>query len=441
MKRHIWHKLQEWQIQKRRKPLILNGVRQCGKTHALQHLARTCFAASHYFNFEKDKKLQAIFKPDLLPSRILDELGYYQDKPIDIEHDLVIFDEIQSCPEALTSLKYFHEEMPKLALCCAGSLLGVSLNTGSFPVGMVNLIDMFPLSFSEFLLAIDEKSLYELFIHCNSQTTIPTMAHQRFWERMKWYWITGGLPEVVQTFCENKDNLFHAFNAVRNKQKELIKTYYADIAKHAGKVNAMHIDRVWNAVPIQLSQSHDASAKRFKFKDIIPGYSRYDRLASAIDWLLAAKHIIKINIINTAELPLFAYTQENNFKLALFDVGILGALSDLSFQTLLNYDFGTYKGYYAENFVAQELLAAGHEKLYCWEQNRSEVEFILNIDTHALPLEVKSGWITRAKSLQKFYDKYHPPYMTILSAHNLKIDQRNAIHHYPLYLASRFPLG
>lgn len=439
MKRHIIQKLQDWRVTPDRKPLVLSGVRQCGKTYALQDFGKT-FRQCHYFNFEKQSDWGELFEKNLDPKRILLELEYASQRVIDIKHDLVIFDEIQACPKAITSLKYFNEELPQLALCSAGSLLGLSFNQSSFPVGNVNLLNMYPLSFSEFLLAINESQLYELIERCDANTEIPLMAHERLWEKMRWYWVVGGLPEAINVFKRNQENLFVAFQAVRAKQNEVLHTYYADIAKHSGKTNAMHIDRVWRATPTQLARTQDGAANKFKFKDIIPGAARYDRLASAIDWLLAANLIIKVPIVNSAEIPLSAYTQESAFKLFMFDVGLLGAMSDLPIKSILEHDYGTYKGFFAENFVAQELLAAGYSHLFCWQRDRAEVEFLLTLEDGVIPIEVKSGWITRAKSLQQVIDKYHPPYAVIMSGHPLKIDQSNKHHYYPLYLAGKFPL-
>ncbi len=440
MKRHILQKLQVWRASSGRKPLVIQGVRQCGKTYILQEFGKT-FRQCHYFNFEKQADLAELFKKNLEPKRILLELEYASKQAIDIQQDLVIFDEIQACSKALTSLKYFNEELPELALCSAGSLLGLSLNHASFPVGNVNLLNMYPLSFSEFLLALNELQLYELIQYCHANTEIPLMAHQQLWEKMQWYWIVGGLPEVINVFNRNKENLFTAFQTARDKQHEILYTYHADIAKHSGKINALHIDRVWQATPTQLARTQDGAANKFKFKDILPGAARYDRLAGAIDWLQAANLIIKVPIVNSAEIPLSAYTQESAFKLFMFDVGLLGAMSDLPIKSILDHDYGTYKGFFAENFVAQELLAAGYSHLFCWQSNRAEVEFLLTLEDGVIPIEVKSGWITRAKSLQQVIEKYHPPYAVIMSGHPLKINRSNKIHYYPLYLAGKFPLS
>lgn len=441
MRRKYYKKLLEWKAGGHKKPLMLRGVRQCGKTHLLKHFGAKEFSNVHYFNFEQDPGLAHAFEGNLNPQSITNQLSFYQNRPINIGKDLVIFDEIQEIPKALTSLKYFQEEMPELALCCAGSLLGVRLNQESFPVGKIQTDYLYPLDFVEFLHAIDENQSAELIETCISKTEIPQLAHERIWERLKWYFIVGGLPEAVLTFLKHRDNLFKAFEKVRETQSQLISDYYSDIAKHSGKVNAMHIDRVWRSIPTQLAKVEEGSSKRFHFQGIIEGVDRYSRLTNVFDWLENAGLIFKIPIVQTAEQPLSAHTEESRFKLFIFDVGILGALSGLAPKTILDYQYGTYKGYFAENFVAQEFISENRKELYSWQHDRSEVEFLRNIDGDILPIEVKSGTVTHAKSLQRYVDKYSPKYRTIMSGRPLKIDSRNGVHCYPLYLASRFPLG
>jgi predicted AAA+ superfamily ATPase len=440
MKRKIYPSLIHWKNKIDRKPLILQGARQVGKTYLLKTFGAEHFSKVHYLNFEKNFDLEKLFERNLDPTRIINELSFYLDNPINIKDDLVIFDEIQSCPKALTSLKYFQEELPQLALCSAGSLLGVHLNAGSFPVGKIDFIDMYPMTFSEFLLGIGDEKSATLLENISAQSEIPDLVHTHLWDRLKLYFITGGLPEVVSIFNQHQNDLYNALQFVRVKQNDLIQAYYADIAKHSGKVNAMHVARMWQSVSQQLARTEDGSAHKFKFKDIIPGVNRYSRLVNVIDWLEGAGFIIKIPIINRAELPLAAYTKENAFKLLIFDIGILGAMCDLSPKAILDYNYGTYKGYFAENFVAQEFLAAGTKHLYSWQEGVAEVEFIREIDEAILPIEVKSGWVTRTKSIKAFSQKYQPPYQTIFSANNLYIDTAHHIHRYPLYLASQFPL-
>ncbi len=429
--------LQAWKVKPGRKPLILKGVRQTGKTYLLEQFAREGFKRYHYLNCEKQESVRAVFERDLEPTRIIEDLRFLLKAPININEDLVIFDEIQACPKALTSLKYFCEELPELALCSAGSLLGLHLNEGSYPVGKVDMLHLHPMTFSEFLMGIGDDYAADYLYKVNLNSKITDVVHQQLWQRLKQYFITGGLPEVVSVFAEHQDNLYDAANTVRVKQDELIKAYYADIAKHSGKVNAMHIDRTWRSVPSQLSRAYDGGVNRFKFKGIIPGINRYTQLVNVIDWLEGAELIIKLPLVNHVEQPLSAFSKENIFKLLMFDIGILGAMSDLDPSIILDYDYGSYKGYFAENFVAQQLLASYEQNIFSWQEDRSEIEFLLQHKGKVIPVEVKSGQITRAKSLQKYIDKYLPEKSFILSANNLKIGSKDTIFRLPLYLAER----
>lgn len=440
MKRAIFDRLKAWKDAERRKPLILRGARQVGKTYILEEFGRTFFFKSHYFNFEKSKKLFSAFEDDIDPKTVIQKLSFLVDVPINPKTDLLIFDEIQECPRALTSLKYFEEEMPEMAICSAGSLLGVHLGPVSFPVGKVNILSMYPLSFREFLEAIGEERSLPYLDEAISTKKISEFIHAHLWERLKWYFITGGLPEVVATFSQAKDNLYEACKRVRTLQNEIILMYMADMAKHSGKVNAMHLDRLWHSIPEQLGKSQDGSAKKFTFKDAVAGLNRYDRLAGAIDWLEKAGLIIKVLIVNSGNLPFSAYSKENTFKLFFFDIGILGALSNLEPRDILQQDYGSYKGYFAENFVAQEFLCYGQKNLYCWQENTAEVEFLRQQDSKAIPIEVKSGGVTHAKSLHIFAEKYNSPYRVIFSGNNIQMNEKSGVFRYPLYLAGTYCL-
>lgn len=437
MKRLAMSRLLKWKEEKGRKPLILKGVRQTGKTYLLKEFGRLHFSRYHYLNFEKQPILAKIFEPDLNPQRILTELSFHLNVSIDITKDFIIFDEIQECPKALTSLKYFCEDCHELYLCGAGSLLGIHLNSSSFPVGKVVFETLHPMSFEEFLMANhDDKSL-QILQNLHAQDKIPEIVHEHLWSELKRYFIVGGLPEVVACYCDNKKNLFQALSLVREKQDFLIKAYYADIAKHSGKINAMHINRIFESIPSQLQQVQDGSIARFKFKGVVPGVTHYDRLAGAIDWLEAAGLIIKIPIVNTGHLPFKGYAKENFFKLLLFDIGILGSMSDLSPKTILDYDYGSYKGYFAENFVAEELLSSSKTKLFSWQENQSELEFLIEITGEVAAIEVKSGSITKAKSLKVFVEKYTPAFQVILSSRPMSSNMSQGLFYYPLYLAGQ----
>lgn len=433
MERDILKQLIEWKNKKVRKPLILKGARQVGKTFILKKFGEQEFKKTHAFNFEKDPKLIEIFEEDLDPKRILRDLSLRQNNKIDVANDLIIFDEIQYCPKALTSLKYFQEDLPDSYLCSAGSLLGIYLAPVSFPVGKVEHITMYPMTFIEFLKALNDELAIEVLANITPTTRISTIAHEHLWIRLKTYFITGGLPEVIEIYRQHLEDEFVALQKVRNKQEDLLKDYFADIAKHSGKVNAMHINRIWQSVPDQLGMTHDGSAPKFKFKDVIPGIDRFSKLAGAIDWLEAAGLIIKVHIAHLSQLPLRSFVKENTFKLFMFDIGILGAMMKLSPSVILRYDYGTYKGFFAENYVAQVFEAMNLAPLFSWCERSAEVEFLRQIEDKIIPIEVKSGWVTKSKSLMVYEEKYHPEYKVIVSANPLQINPKTLVRRYPLY--------
>lgn len=437
MKRHLMSQLIAWKSHPKRKPLILRGVRQTGKTYLLTQFGREHFKNLHIINFEKQIPLKKLFEQDLDPHRILDDLCFHLKTKINVHEDLLVFDEIQECPNALTSLKYFCEDLPELALCGAGSLLGLHLNESSYPVGKVDMMHLYPMTFSEFLEGIGDSYAVEFINSYKGISLVSDVKHKRLWERLKHYFITGGLPEVVALFSEQQNNIYNATQLVRKKQEELINHYYADIAKHAGKVNAMHIDRTWRAVPTQLASNYDISTSRFRFKGIIPTVNRYRQLANVIDWLGAAELVIRLPIVGSFEQPISVYTKDNLFKLMMFDIGLLGAMSSIDPSLILSYDYGTYKGYFAENFVGQQLISQTSFPLFCWQENRSEIEFLLSRHGDIIPVEVKAGTVTRAKSLEKYINKYHPRYSIILSAKPPHLNHEKTVFHLPLYLVEK----
>ena len=441
MERNISFNLKNWKENKKRKPLILLGARQVGKTYLLKNFGKENFSKYLYVNFEEKKELCKLFTEDLDPKRILSELEIYFNAEIDLKNDLIILDEIQECPEAISSLKYFSEVIPELATCSAGSLLGVKLGMGSFPVGKVELVNMFPMSFFEFLKAINELKLLKYLLNWNPSEKFSSTVHSKAWDLFKTYLVVGGLPESILVYKEHQANKNKALAEVRKSQQNLIKTHLADIAKHSGKQNSMHIERIWSNIPSQLAREQDGTATKFKFKGVIPNVKGYSRLADTIDWLQAAGLILRIPISNSGNLPLKAFTDENSFKLYLYDVGILGALSSLEPSVILNYDYGTYKGYFAENFIAQEFTCAmgQPDEIFAWKKAKSEIEFLRVVKDSVIPIEVKSGWNTRSRSINVFIEKYDSPYGIIFSASDFTQNQKNKIRRLPLYLASRFP--
>ncbi len=442
MHRLILEELKLWSKTAKSKPLIVEGARQIGKTYILKQLGSKYFKNYHYLNFENDDELAKLFESTLKPQMILEKLEMNFSFQINTKTDLLILDEIQVCPRALTSLKYFCEDMPELKVVAAGSLLGIKLGKASFPVGKVNFIEMQPMNFQEFILALGHTKIYEVLntIKLNNKqsfSVIDSTTHKHLWELLKLYFIVGGLPEIVELFVKHRKDLSLAFSLVRDRQNDLIKSYLADIAKHSGKINSMHIESLWRNAAIQLGSSQDESANKFKFKEAIPGIKEYARIESALDWLIKTKLLIKCPIIKQAQTPLAAYAEHNKFKLFIFDIGILGAMTKLNPKAIMEYDYGTYKGFFAENYTAQELTANGISELYNWEGKQSEIEFVLDIEGSITPIEVKSGRQTKSKSMKAFVDKYHPEQRFILSAKEAHINPKEGFYGLPLYLVNK----
>lgn len=437
--RHAYQSLREWRNTTSRKPLLVRGVRQCGKTSLIKAFGKAEYPRFHYINFELRSDIKEIFERNLVPERILTQLARVLQVDIDPSKDLVVFDEIQDCPHALTSLKYFEEELPELDLIAAGSLIGVRLSQTSFPVGKVSFLDMTPMSYAEFLLSLGATSLYDTYYQLDFGDEIPPSLHGQFWEHYLLYLFTGGLPEVIQAFenhFRNSEN--QAFESVRTKQYELVNSYTADIAKHSGSQNALQVERVLRSIPSQLSKEIDHSVKKFRFKEVQVGKG-FQTFSGPIDWLVAADLVIKNFITETPVLPLEAYVKENSFKLFLFDVGILGALTHVSSGSILDQALGSYKGYYAENFVIQELKSAGEQFFYSWCSGKTaEIEFLLQVDSSIVPIEVKAGRRTHSKSLSVYSERYKPELSLLLSGKDTLSSEDGKLR-MPLYLASRGP--
>jgi predicted AAA+ superfamily ATPase len=313
------------------------------------------------------------------------------------------------------------------------------LATASFPVGNVDFLRLYPLSFAEFVEARASAHVSHAHRAAIVGDPLPTTAHHTLWDLWREYLVTGGMPEVIAAYIAKQPGSFDSLSTARAIQEKLITAYLADIAKHAGKVNAMHIERVWRSVPTQLASVVDQSTKRYAFKDVVPGIHTYGRLVGAIDWLTKAGLIIRVPICNHAELPISAFTKENHFKLYMFDIGLLGCMLSLPPATLLAYEFGTYKGYIAENLVAQELTASRQNaSLLGWSEGTAEIEFLLQGPTSAVPVEVKSAGRIRAQSLRAFLTKYRPRTSVVISGRvqATKTDQTTGClqANVPLYL-------
>ncbi|MCK5681214.1 AAA family ATPase [bacterium] len=438
LQRTLYDKLCQWRKSGMRKPLLLQGARQTGKSYLLEHFAENEFESQFLFNFEKNPGLKEIFKNDLDPQRIIRELSLAADRSINPESDIVIFDEIQESPRAISSLKYFSEEIPELALAGAGSLLGVKLSTESFPVGKVEFLHLYPLSFTEFLQATGDELLLET-LDVGQIQNVPAIAHNRLWHLLKEYFIAGGMPQVVEEYLQLRATPVEARRRVRELQRGLLDSYYKDFAKHSGAHNAIHIVAVFENIPMQLAGNLEGSVNRYKFKDVIAGKKGFTALQGPIEWLIKAGLVIKVKVCNRAEIPLEAFCKPNIFKLFIFDIGLLGCLLDLPVEAILNDDYGIAKGYFAENFVAQELQTAGRRNLYSWTERNSEIEFLITDKDVIVPLEVKSGMRTQAKSMQQYIRRYSPSQAVILSKRNFTEKAGSCIQYLPLYMAGMIP--
>lgn len=419
-------KLLSWKESKRRKPLVLRGARQVGKSWVLKDFGKS-FRKSHYINFERSEEFHGIFE-SLDPKEIVRKIELLTKNSISFKDDVLIFDEIQVCGKAITSLKYFYEELPELAVCSAGSHIGLSLTGDSWPVGKVLILDMYPMTFEEFLMEHNEK-----LVDCYNAYDISDFEHKLLWKEYLNYIFCGGMPEAVNLF---KDELV-AIQEVNEVQNSLLISYCSDFSRYSGAVDGTHIEATYKSIPAQLELSHDSSVSRFKFKGIIPNRSKLQQFKGPIDWLTRTNLVLKNKRISKMEPPLRGYAKENLFKLFWHDVGLLHRELDIDFTEVMGQDYGTYKGFIAENFVAQELVAIGMD-LQHWDPERtaSEIEFLVNYQGSIIPCEVKSGVKSRAsKSLKVFKEKFNPEVSLKLSGMNLRFEEKQI--NAPLYLAGR----
>lgn len=434
MKRKLKNTLIAWKRQKTRKPLLLRGARQVGKTFLLEEFGKEHFSKHILLDFAESPELNKLFEKNLIPKRIIQEIEIYFDTDLDMSKDLIIFDEIQLCPNALTSLKYFNKEYPAGFICASGSLLGIGLSVSNFPVGKVQREYLYPMSFFEFLDGIGEIRLCKNL--SNASESLSDLIHLKAFDLFKEYLITGGLPEVVTIYRENIEDKNLAYNNVRKLQNELFSSYLDDFAKHSGNLKAIRIASLFKNIPEQLAKENKSS-KKFIFKGILSNNSNYANLEGPIEWLCQAGLIHRVPICNKCKLPLSAYTKENTFILYLFDVGILGAMLNIKPSIIHNYDFGQFKGFIAENFALTEMLSNGLPDIFSWQENTSQIEFLLNIGEETVPVEVKAGTNTKAKSLKIFKEKYSPGKSIMLSGSNLHYNANGHLH-IPLYLTANY---
>jgi len=401
MKRDKFAELILWKEDQRRKPLIMRGARQTGKTWLLKEFGRTHFRKLVYVNFEEASNLQSIFKYDFDITRIITVLQIYSQTVISPEDTLIVFDEIQSAENGITSLKYFYENAPQYYLIAAGSLLGMGLHSKvSFPVGKVDFMDLRPMIFSEFLMALKEDGLAET-IKGKDWATL-SLFHNKLIEYLKYYLYVGGMPEVVKVFSETRD-----WEQVRKAQIQILNSYEADFSKHTPAEIVTRVRMVWQSIPAQLAKEN----KKFVY-GVIRGGARAKDFEIAIQWLVDCGLLIKIHRISKPGIPLIAYQDLSVFKLFLHDVGLLGAMAGIHISVLLNGNevFTEFKGALTEQYVMQQLRIESNRYIGYWtnERSTSEVDFVVQDNGIIIPYEVKSGENLRAKSFRLFCEKYAP---------------------------------
>ncbi len=401
MKRDRIEELILWKESKIRKPLILRGARQTGKTWLLKEFGRTYFRKLVYVNFEETTILQSIFKNDFDITRIITALQISSQTVISPEDTLIVFDEIQSAENGITSLKYFCENAPQYYLIAAGSLLGMGFHSNvSFPVGKVDFMDLRPMTFSEFLMALNEDGLAEA-IKKNDWATL-SLFHNKLIEYLRYYLYVGGMPEVVKVFSELRD-----WEQVRKVQIQILNSYEADFSKHTPKEIVPRVRMVWQSIPSQLAKEN----KKFVYGVIREG-ARAKDFEIAIQWLVDCGLLLKIHRVSKPSIPLIAYQDLSVFKLFLLDVGLLAAMGGIQINSLLNGDavFTEFKGALTEQYVMQQLRNDSNRYIGYWtnERSTSEVDFIVQNKGDIIPYEVKSGENLRAKSFRLFCEKYTP---------------------------------
>jgi len=426
MRRLLYQALLKWKKDKNKKPLLLQGARQVGKTYLVTEFAKNEYENFVYLNFEEDKNLATLFEDSLNAKSLLENISIYIGRGINIENTLVFFDEVQAVPDVLTSLKYFYEQLPELHIIAAGSLLGVSVaRHRSFPVGKVTFLTLYPMTFYEYLEAFSEELLVEKIKSLKKIEPLPEVIHKKLLKHLSKYLFLGGMPEVLKTYRETLD-----MSLARKVQIDILKAYERDFSKYSEKREAIKISELWQSVPFQLSREN----KKFKYKDVKKG-GRASKYEFGIEWLRKAGLIHIAYNLKTPKFPLKAYAEFSKFKIYLLDTGLLGAMFNLQPRIIIKpLDlFKEFYGAFIENYTAMELVSNFESELYYWTSNsEAEVDFILQTENMILPLEVKSGMNRNIKSLRSYYDKYHPEFIIRTSPRNLIRDSE--FINIPLYL-------
>ena len=401
MTRNCLETLKKWKTNPNRKPLIIHGVRQVGKTWLMKKFGQSQYRNIAYIWFEKNRRMQELFSGDMDVRRILLGLELEAGKKIDPKNTLIIFDEIQECPNALGSLKYFNEHMPEYDILAAGSLLGVALHPGtSFPVGKVEFLNLYPLCFSEFLLAMGEEQLCALLMKLDWEMI--KIFKEKFISLLKMYFFTGGMPEVVREFSEKRD-----FNLVRKIQENILDSYYQDFSKHIPLNQLPKVRQLWNSIPVQLAKEN----KKFMYRVVRKGATSSD-YEVPLNWLENCGLIHRISRVSKAAQPLKGYANTGIFKLFLCDIGLLSAMSTLEAKIILEGDslFTEFKGALTEQYVCQEMMHLNNTNIAYWanEGATAEIDFVVQMGSKIMPVEVKASTNLKSKSLAVYREKFHP---------------------------------
>ena len=428
MERTLIHELLVWKEKENRKPLILKGVRQCGKTYLLKDFGNRYYDNVAYFNFEETDSLISVFEKDYDTKRIILELELFLGKSIKPDTTLIILDEIQECGRALTAMKYFCENAPEYHIVCAGSLLGIALQQQlSFPVGKVDFLTLYPMSFSEFLRACGSETLADYVDNFKKGDTVPEPIGDKLTTFLRQYYITGGMPEVVSTWQKTNN-----IEEVERVQQNIINSYELDFAKHAPPKDFPKLTAIWRSIPEQLAKENT----KFIFSHVKKGWRSKD-LEDALEWLIAAGLVYKVCKIEKPFIPLSSYADDTSFKLYMADIGILRKLSKLPYEVILDAtpNYKEFKGSLTENYVLCELIKSVDETLYYWSSgNTAEVDFILQSASEIVPVEVKSERNVKARSLAEYRKKYAPKYSVKTSMKNETNGEE--VLNIPLYLIS-----
>ena len=424
MKRFILNELLKWKESKYRKPLILKGERQIGKTYILKLFGKENYDGVAYFNFDHDEDLYNLFNNTKNPKRILEQLSFIYGKAIIPGKTLIIFDEIQECPNALNSLKYFQEEANEYHIACAGSLLGIRLSHTSFPVGKVDFLNMYPMTFSEFLIADNCENLVEYMKSINKIENIPDIFFNQLEEKLKAYFIIGGMPEAVNIWVNEKN-----VELVNNVQENILKAYESDFSKHTVNSEANKISLIWNSIPSQLAKEN----KKFLYQTIKEG-ARAREYENALNWLNDANLIYKIYNIKKPSIPLIAYNDLSSFKIYMNDVGLLRRMSNLNSRIVVegNRLFEEFKGAFTENYILNMLCTVFDTVPNYFTFDRHEIDFIIQHENKIIPIEVKSSNSTNNASLTRYNEKFNNESSIRFSMNNLKKDGK--ILNIPLFL-------